>query len=464
MVKNDAFFEIQQLPIKLDGVFGVIILDMLNDIVTVLRDPIGVRSLYIGFDKARFHTFGVASEMKALTELCDTVHQFDTGTIMQFSFQSMCPILTMRYAHYKFVIPQELEDKTDKDEDGGDDNDKDKADDENNKAIISKEKEKENEEFSMEGDNFVKEKIMCRDFIIAAVIKRKLSDRPMACLLSGGVDSSIVCSILAKKCFDNPANLHTFSIGLPGSTDLMYARKVANYLGTTHHEFVFDKEDFIESIPSTIKRIESYDVTTVRASVPMFLLAKQIKLMDDLDIAVVFSGEGSDEACGSYLYFHNAPNPEDFNDECHRLLANLHHFDCLRCEKCLSGAGLEARVPFLDRNFLSYYLELPIRLRMPYRKIEKFLLRSAFSGWLPDEVLWRRKEAFSDGVNSLDGDPWFKRDDEKEYYLSIFKEFYPGREDIIPEYWMPRWCGDQTDPSAWKLKNELKLDDKVSES
>ncbi len=423
-LKSDSF-EIQQLPIKLDGVFGIIILDMLNDIVTVLRDPIGVRSLYIGFDKARFHTFGVASEMKALTELCDTVYQFDTGTIMQFSFQSMCPIMTMRYAHYKFVIPQEIE---------------------------------ENVEFNMENDNFMKEKIMCRDFIIAAVLKRKLSDRPMACLLSGGVDSSIVCSILAKKCFDNPADLHTFSIGLKGSTDLAYARKVADYLGTTHHEFIFDKEDFIESIPNTIKRIESYDVTTVRASVPMFLLAKQIKQMDELDIAVVFSGEGSDEASGSYLYFHNAPNPDDFNDECHRLLANLHHYDCLRCEKCLAGAGLEARVPFLDRNFLSYYLELPIKLRMPYKKIEKYLLRSAFTGWLPDEILWRRKEAFSDGVNSIDGDPWFKRDDEKEYYLNIFREFYPGREDIIPDYWMPRWCGDQSDPSAWKLTEKLKLD------
>ena len=262
--------------------------------------------------------------------------------------------------------------------------------------------------------------------------------------------------------------VHTFSIGFEGSTDCYYARMVAKHLGTVHHEVIVTPQDMIEAIPEVIRLIESYDTTTVRASTPMYLLCKYIS--QHTDVRVVFSGEGSDEVSGSYLYFHQAPNEKEFHEETLRLVKDLHYFDVLRCDKSTASNGLEVRVPFLDRDFLQFYLHLSPSLKMPAKySIEKYLLRKAFEDLLPNEVTWRIKEAFSDGVSSKE-DSWFSiiqrhvntlslKDSERGVYLppilketrwyrSIYDKVYHGREELLPYYWLPRWVGDVSDPSA----------------
>jgi asparagine synthase (glutamine-hydrolysing) len=316
-----------------------------------------------------------------------------------------------------------------------------------------------------------------------------MSDRPIGCLLSGGLDSSLITSIVSRlyRELGHTDKLRTFSVGLEGSTDLRYARMVADYLDTNHTELILTEEDMLAAIPEVIKMTETYDTTTVRASTPMYLLCKHIK--ETTDITVLFSGEGSDEASGSYLYFHNAPSVDEFHKETMRLLKDLSYFDVLRCDKSTAGAGLEVRVPFLDRDFLDFYMSIPPRMKIPsYSYIEKYLLRKAFDteedkyglyytkGYLPYDVLWRQKEGMSDGVSSKTRG-WFqviqehvqKLDSEglipsvnythnpplikeSEWYRQIYNQLYPGCDELIPYYWLPRWCGDVKDPSARVLK------------
>jgi asparagine synthase (glutamine-hydrolysing) len=294
--------------------------------------------------------------------------------------------------------------------------------------------------------------------LVDAVRKRASGDRPIGCLLSGGLDSSIIASILTKYIGNK---FKTFSVGFPDSIDLIYARKVANYLNTDHHELIIQYKDALRYIPYVIKRLGTYDTTTIRASTPMFMLCDWIN--KNFEEKIIFSGEGSDEIFCGYLYSHNAPTNEDLFDDSKRLVSELYKYDVLRADRCTSCNSLELREPFLDINLLDYVMKLSGELRKP-KEYEKDLLRKAFEGYLPDEVLWRRKAAFSDAVSSSEK-PWYKwiqehvenidivnftGTKESRYYKSIFASIYKNYKPLIP-LWLPRWSHDSEEPSATVL-------------
>ena len=319
-----------------------------------------------------------------------------------------------------------------------------------------------------------------RKTLTDGIAKRTMSDRPVGCLLSGGLDSSIIASVLSQQFKTMGRQLRTFSIGMKGSVDLVYAKQVADYLDTDHTEIVVTEKELLSAIPKTIYHIESYDTTTVRASTPMLVLSEYIS--KNTDIVVVYSGEGSDEASGSYIYFHNAPSPTAFKGETERLMEELHYYDVLRCDKSSAAAGLEIRVPFLDKSFLDYYMSLDPVLKQPRDGMEKYLLRKAFEDILPKEVAWRKKEAMSDGVSSMQK-PWYSiiqdhakeklgnvnletttythntpQTEEQYYFRKTFESYYPGRSTFLPHFWMPKWSGNVRDPSARVLQVYQKLD------
>jgi asparagine synthase (glutamine-hydrolysing) len=308
-------------------------------------------------------------------------------------------------------------------------------------------------------------------YLINAVKKRVVGtcDRPIACLLSGGLDSSLIAALVSKF---YQGTLETYSIGMPGSEDLKYAEIVAKHIGSKHTSLVVSEDEFFAAIPEVIGVIESYDTTSVRASVGNYLIGKYIAL--NSKAKVIFNGDGSDEVTGGYLYFKAAPSPIEFDKECKRLLTDIYAFDVLRSDKSISSNGLEPRTPFLDREFVDYYLSIPAVHRMPKKgEIEKNLLRSAFAktepGILPECILWRKKEAFSDGVSSLQKS-WYEiiqdklksyscpsnyninspKTKEQCYYRDIFEEKYPGQADIVPYFWMPKFI-EATDASARTL-------------
>jgi len=301
-----------------------------------------------------------------------------------------------------------------------------------------------------------------------SIIKRiTTSEREVCCLLSGGLDSSLVSAICSNYYKDNGKVLETFSIGLKGSLDLYYAKKVSQHIGSIHHEIICTEEDFIKAIPNVIKDIESYDITTVRASVGNWLIGKYIK--KNTNFKVVLNGDGADELMGGYLYFNACKTQYEFHNECIRLLENIHYFDVLRSDRSISSHGLEARTPFLDNDFAMYFLSIPIK----YRKsniCEKHLIRKMVQTYnptlLPQDILWRKKEAFSDGVSSLKRS-WYHiiqesvvnyvpvcannlLTNEELYYRDIFSSNYPNCEHLIPYKWMPRFI-TSTDPSARTL-------------
>ena len=313
--------------------------------------------------------------------------------------------------------------------------------------------------------------------LIDAVRKRTDSERPLACLLSGGLDSSLVCGILVKIL--GVQNLHTFSIGMEGSTDLEYAQEVASFLGTQHHTVYFTPEQGLAAIDAVIEACETWDITTIRASVGQFLLAQHIS--KQTDFKAILNGDGADEAMMGYLYWYNAPTPLDAHLESIHRLQEIHLFDGLRVDRCLGHFGLEARVPYLDKAFVDFILTIPIHQRMPSpTRMEKFMIRHAFATHypeiLPDSVLWRKKEAFSDGVSSQK-ESWFQTiqrdmetrvsDTEFESFLNLgFAERPPTKEawyyqkkflerfglgntsSLIPHYWLPKWSGEEKEPSA----------------
>ncbi len=410
---------------NLDGVFAFVLFDNRLNKIWVARDPIGVRSLFIGENST---STCVSSELKSMCDgsesLVDNIKQFPPGHYYEVNEKKY-----NRY--YEYVYPTNPEMDT---------------------IVIM--------------ENIKK-------LLFKATEKRLLSDRKIGCLLSGGLDSSLIAGILCKL---YPAeSLSTFSVGLEGSVDLKYAKTVADYLGTDHHEVVVTEEEMLGTLEEDIMMIESYDTTTVRASTPMYILSKYIR--DNTDVVVIFSGEGSDESSGSYMYFHNAPSKEEFKKETVRLMEDLIYFDVLRCDKSTAGAGLEVRVPFLDKAFLQYYLSIEPSLKMPKTfKIEKYLLRKAFEdeNLIPNEVLWRMKEGMSDGVSSKKR-AWYEiiQDKVKKemsdrnfamllqnyshnpplikesmYYREIFSEYYEEQDHTIPYYWLPKWSGDIVEPSA----------------
>tara|TARA_B110000879_G_scaffold192544_1_gene258666 strand:- start:12 stop:794 length:783 start_codon:yes stop_codon:yes gene_type:complete len=255
-----------------------------------------------------------------------------------------------------------------------------------------------------------------------------------------------------------PSNVKTFSIGLEGSPDLIASEKVAKHLGTDHTSIVISEDQMYDAIDETIYQIESGDTTTIRASVPMFLLSKYIS--ENTDIKVILSGEGSDEASGSYLYFHKAPTTHDFEEETIRLLKDVHMFDVLRADKTTAGNGLELRVPFFDKEFLNYYMGINPELKVVRDGMEKYLLRKSFEGELPEELLWRRKDGFSDGVSKKER-PWYEIIDEKsklngykgerDLYSCIFKKYYGNVCEIIPYEWMPKWVNCESGNPSGRL-------------
>ena len=308
------------------------------------------------------------------------------------------------------------------------------------------------------------------------------TERPIGCLLSGGLDSSLITALVNKH---YQGTLNTFSIGMEGSEDLKYARDVSHHLHTNHTEIILTPDEFFAAIPEVIRAIESYDTTTVRASVGNYLIGKYIS--EKTDIKVVFNGDGSDELTGGYLYFLKSPDAFEFDAECRRLLHDIHFFDILRSDRCIAAHGLEPRTPFLDRTFVNEYLNIPLCLRFPRHLssyssheqplCEKMLLREAIirndKHLLPEYIIHRKKEAFSDGVSGNSGS-WFSiigdkvknyeltSDDithiehntpktkEQLYYRKIYDSFYPNTSKSIPYFWMPRYVNAK-DASARTL-------------
>jgi len=302
-----------------------------------------------------------------------------------------------------------------------------------------------------------------------------MAHRRIGCLLSGGLDSSLVAALLVQeaKARGLKYKVQTFSIGMEGSPDVLAARKVAAHIDSEHHEVIFTPEDAYDALEKVIFHLESYDITTIRASIGMYLVSKYIK--KNTDTTVILSGEGADELAQGYIYFRDAPSAAEGNKESLRVLKDLYMYDVLRGDRTTAAHALEIRVPFLDHQFTSYYLQLSDEMRQPKDGIEKHLLRSAFdgTGLLPDEILWRHKEAFSDGVTTrkksfftylqeyidpLVDDALFAKADQlyphntpptKEafYYRQVFEKYFPGQEKWIPYFWMPKWTTAK-DPSA----------------
>jgi asparagine synthase (glutamine-hydrolysing) len=341
---------------KLNGIFAFAIYDQEQDSYFIARDHMGIIPLYMGWDGNG--TFYVASELKALEGVCSKIELFPPGHYLQSSDAK--PV--------KWYNPDWTEFDTVKD----------------NPTSIED----------------------LHDALADAVHRQLMSDVPYGVLLSGGLDSSIT-SALAKKFAakriesdDTKAawwpQLHSFSVGLEGSPDLAAAQEVAKHIGTVHHEIKFTIQEGLDAIREVIYHLETYDITTIRASTPMYLMARAIKA---LGIKMVLSGEGADELFGGYLYFHKAPNAKEFHEETVRKLDKLHQYDCLRANKSLAAWGIEGRVPFLDKEFIEVAMRLNPKDKMiTSERMEKWVLRKAFESYLPKSVAWRQKEQFSDGV------------------------------------------------------------------
>ncbi len=342
---------------ELNGIFAFALYDVENDICLIGRDHMGIIPLYMGYDD--FGQFYVASELKALEGVCPNIQEFLPGYYLYSAdgndLQKWYKRDWMDYDNVK-------------------DNDSD----------VGK----------------------LRNALEDAVHRQLMSDVPYGVLLSGGLDSSIISAVAKRYAArriedDNKTEawwpqLHSFAVGLKDAPDLIAARKVAEYIGTVHHEIHFTVEEALDALSDVIYHIETYDVTTVRASTPMYLLARFIKSMG---VKMVLSGEGSDELFGGYLYFHKAPDAKAFHEETVRKLDRLHLYDCLRANKSLAAWGVEGRVPFLDKEFMDVAMRLNPQDKMCGNgKIEKYILRKAFEDYLPESVAWRQKEQFSDGV------------------------------------------------------------------
>ncbi|MCB0463648.1 MAG: asparagine synthase B [Flavobacteriaceae bacterium] len=340
----------------MNGIFGFAIYDVEKDEYFIARDHMGIIPLYIGWDKQG--TFYVASELKALEGVCTKIELFPPGHYMSSKDGEFVQWYKRDWVDYEAV--------------------------KDNKTEIAE----------------------VRQALEDAVHRQLMSDVPYGVLLSGGLDSSIT-SAIAKKYAERRIEaddkeqawwpqLHSFSVGLEGSPDLKAAKKVADHIGTVHHEIKFTIQEGLDAIKDVIYQLETYDITTVRASTPMYLMARVIKSMG---IKMVLSGEGADELFGGYLYFHKAPNAKEFHEETVRKLSKLHMYDCLRANKSLAAWGIEGRVPFLDKEFMDVAMRInPQDKMINSERMEKWVIRKAFEDMLPESVAWRQKEQFSDGV------------------------------------------------------------------
>ena len=391
----------------LNGIFAFAIYDSKNNSYFIARDHMGIIPLYMGWDK--HGTFYVASELKALEGVCSKIELFPPGHYFKSGEQAPTRWYKREWTDFEKV--------------------------KNNTTSIED----------------------LHDALSDAVHRQLMSDVPYGVLLSGGLDSSIT-SALAKKFSSKRIEsedtqdawwpqLHSFSVGLEGSPDLAAAKKVSEHIGSIHHEVVFTIQEGLDAIRDVIYHLETYDITTVRASTPMFLMARSIK---SHGIKMVLSGEGADELFGGYLYFHKAPSAEEFHKETVRKLDKLHQYDCLRANKSLAAWGIEGRVPFLDKEFIDVAMQINPQDKMINKeRMEKWVVRKAFEDYLPESVAWRQKEQFSDGV----GYSWIDtlkevveaevsdeqmdnahfrfplqtpQNKEEFYYRSIFEEHFPS--------------------------------------
>lgn len=391
----------------LNGIFAFALYDSEKEVYLVARDHIGIIPLYQGWDK--YGNFYVASELKSLEGTCSQIEEFLPGKYLYSPDGEVKTWYEREWTSYENV------------KDNGFDID------------------------------------VLRKALEDAVHRQLMSDVPYGVLLSGGLDSSVISAIAKKyaayriESQDSEAaywpNLHSFAVGLVGSPDLAAAKKVADHIGTVHHEIHFTVQEGMDALRDVIYHLETYDVTTVRASTPMYLLARVIKSMG---VKMVLSGEGADEVFGGYLYFHKAPNAQAFHEETVRKLSKLHLYDCLRANKSLAAWGVEGRVPFLDKEFLDVAMRINPEEKMAKNgRMEKWIVRKAFEDYLPESVVWRQKEQFSDGVgyNWIDSlkamvnekvtDEQMKTakyrfpintpmSKEEYYYRSIFTEHFPS--------------------------------------
>ena len=391
----------------LNGIFGFVLYDEVNDEYLIARDHMGIIPLYMGWDK--HGTFYISSELKALEGVCNKIEIFPPGHFMSSKDNKLVRWYDRDWMNFDYVK-------------------------DNNTSIDDLQIALEN-----------------------AVHRQLMSDVPYGVLLSGGLDSSIT-SALAKKYSKNRIEsndvksawypqLHSFAVGLKGSPDLIAAQKVADHIDSIHHEITFTVQEGLDAIRDVIYHLETYDVTTIRASTPMYLMARVIKSMG---IKMVLSGEGADEIFGGYLYFHKAPDSKEFHEETVRKLDKLYQYDCLRANKSLAAWGIEGRVPFLDKEFIDVAMRINPKDKMiTSEKMEKWVLRKSFEKYLPESVAWRQKEQFSDGVgydwidslkdlvNEKVSDDMFKNakftfpfqtpmSKEEYYYRSIFEDHFPS--------------------------------------
>ena len=439
----------------LDGVFAIVLVDTLLETVTVARDPYGVRPLFVGqrwdflmnsnSTNLMHQGYMFASEIKALFPFSQSSTQFPPGTFATYSLHNHF-LLTSGSFHTVQALKNPL--------------------------------------FSEDG-SLDMACFALRTALESAVKKRMMMARPhplpwrpVAALLSGGLDSSLIASLVAKelRAAGRP-QLKTFSIGMPGSEDLACARRVAEWIQSDHHEIVLSADEFFAAVPKVVYVTESFDTTTIRASVGNWLVARQVA---KTECKVVFNGDGSDEVFGSYLYFNSAPHDSAYEEEVTRLLTEISHYDVLRSDRCISSHGLEPRTPFLDKQFVATARSMSTKWLRPFPglKPEKWLLRRAFDDGetLPHSILWRRKEAFSDGVSSQ-GKSWSEILKEKTadcvpenwevraplqyptmtpttteqyFYRSLFESNYGKANSfsVLQHFWMPKWSPGVTDPSA----------------
>jgi asparagine synthase (glutamine-hydrolysing) len=433
---------LQTMMRALDGVFAFVLVDHRRGITLIGRDPYGVRPLFYGQNEYRTMTC-FASEMKAfptcLAQLPE-IKAFPPGHFAILDHNHIPPTsLLFQVYHYAPFLKS---------------------------PVLAQ--------------RHLAEQAV-REALIEAVEKRVLNtERPIAALLSGGVDSSLIAALVQRslQAKGKPA-LQTFSIGFEGSEDLRHARMVAEHIKSDHHEIVSTPDEFFAAIPEVVAAIESYDLTTVRASVGNYLVSKYIRA--NSGAKVVFNGDGSDEVFGSYLYFYRAPTDTEYEAEITRLLTDIHLYDVLRSDRSISSNGLEPRTPFLDRQFVGVARSVPTHLLRPHqgKQVEKQLLRDAFAAEdgtsiLPYDVLYRKKEAFSDGVSNkekswfeeiqervapLVPEDWKTYGDTKEqaYYRILFNKTHAAKalgqapNPNCKYRWLPKWSGETTDPSARTL-------------
>lgn len=413
----------------LNGIFAFALYDTEKDIFLIGRDHIGIIPLYQGWDQ--YGNYYVASEMKALFGYCTIIKEFLPGHYYYSKDEEPKRWYVRDWFDYNAV--------------------------KDNKSDITQ----------------------LRKALEDAVHRQLMSDVPYGVLLSGGLDSSIISAVAKKFAARRVESgdlqdawwpqLHSFAVGLKGAPDLKHAQDVAKHIGTIHHEINFTIQEGLDAIRDVIYHIETYDTTTIRASTPMYLMARVIKSMG---IKMVLSGEGSDEIFGGYLYFHKAPNAKEFHEETVRKLSKLHMYDCLRANKSLAAWGVEGRVPFLDKEFMDVAMRLNPEDKRPAGRIEKWILRKAFEDYLPESVAWRQKEQFSDGVgyswidtlkaetNKLVSDdelanakyrfpintPTTK---EEYFYRSIFAEFFPGDDAAKCVPFVPSVACSTAEALAW---------------